>query len=247
MKGVVACPQPRAADVGADILAKGGTAFDAAVAAAFAQMINDPFMCGVGGMGTLHYYRADTGESGMVDFYNRAGANVRPDMWEKDFKGRTPISGYTLFDDPVQISTGGALQTGYTINGNGIDDYAAYGGGGHLALGKDFQVCEITLGVAYLYTKYDIDLEDDHSHLFTYGIIAGVPVGRKLAANIYFTETRNVTDYERELIDDRFFTLGTEWILAVSGSWVFSCGYRTIIGYENYSSHEGYLGTLMTF
>lgn len=99
MKGVVVCPQPRAADVGAEILAKGGNAFDAAVATAFSQMVNDPFMCGIGGMGTLHYYRADTGQSGMVDFYNRAGAKVRPDMWEKDFKGRTEISGYTLFDD----------------------------------------------------------------------------------------------------------------------------------------------------
>jgi gamma-glutamyltranspeptidase/glutathione hydrolase len=99
MKGVVVCPQPRAADVGAAILAKGGNAFDAAVATAFSQMVNDPFMCGIGGMGTLHYYRADTGRSGIVDFYNRAGANVRPDMWQKDFKGRTPISGYSLFDD----------------------------------------------------------------------------------------------------------------------------------------------------
>ena len=76
MKGVVVCPQPRAADVGASILAKGGNAFDAAVATAFAQMVNDPFMCGIGGMGTLHYFRADTGESGMVDFYNRAGSKV---------------------------------------------------------------------------------------------------------------------------------------------------------------------------
>jgi gamma-glutamyltranspeptidase/glutathione hydrolase len=99
MKGVVVCPQPRAADVGAAILGKGGNAFDAAVAAAFAQMVNDPFMCGIGGMGTLHYYRADTGQSGMVDFYNRAGAKVRPDMWQHDCKGRTPISGYSLFDD----------------------------------------------------------------------------------------------------------------------------------------------------
>ncbi|MGZ8264458.1 MAG: gamma-glutamyltransferase, partial [Burkholderiales bacterium] len=52
MKGVVVCPQPRAADVGAAILAKGGNAFDAAVATAFSQMVNDPFMCGIGGMGT---------------------------------------------------------------------------------------------------------------------------------------------------------------------------------------------------
>ncbi len=99
MKGVVVCPQPRAADVGAEVLQRGGNAFDAAVATAFAQMVNDPFMCGIGGMGTLHYYRADVGHSGMIDFYNRAGARVRPDMWEKDCKGRTPISGYSLFDD----------------------------------------------------------------------------------------------------------------------------------------------------
>ena len=78
MKGVVVCPQPRAADVGAKVLQRGGNAFDAAVATAFAQMVNDPFMCGIGGMGTLHYYRADAGRSGMIDFYNRAGARVRP-------------------------------------------------------------------------------------------------------------------------------------------------------------------------
>jgi gamma-glutamyltranspeptidase/glutathione hydrolase len=76
MKGVVVCPQPRAADVGAATLAKGGNAFDAAVATAFSQMVNDPFMCGIGGMGTLHYYSADAGSSGMVDFYNRAGSGA---------------------------------------------------------------------------------------------------------------------------------------------------------------------------
>jgi gamma-glutamyltranspeptidase len=38
------------------ILAKGGNGFDAAVATAFSQMVSDPFMCTIGGMGTLHYY-----------------------------------------------------------------------------------------------------------------------------------------------------------------------------------------------
>src|SRR3546814_17143911 len=59
----VGCPQPRAADVGVDILSRGGTAFDAAIATAFAQMINDPFMGGIGGMGTLHYHRAEIGRA----------------------------------------------------------------------------------------------------------------------------------------------------------------------------------------
>ena len=45
--GVAVCPQPRAAEVGAQILEAGGNAFDAAIAVAFVQMIVDPFMCGV--------------------------------------------------------------------------------------------------------------------------------------------------------------------------------------------------------
>jgi gamma-glutamyltranspeptidase/glutathione hydrolase len=99
MKGVVVCPQPRAADVGAGILAAGGNAFDAAIATAFAQMVADPFMCGLGGMGTFQYFRADTGERGTIDYHARAGSKVTPDMWAADSKGRTEISGYSLFDD----------------------------------------------------------------------------------------------------------------------------------------------------
>ena len=40
MKGVVVCPQPRAAEVGAEILEQGGNAFGAALATAFSQMVN---------------------------------------------------------------------------------------------------------------------------------------------------------------------------------------------------------------
>ena len=99
MKGIVVCPQPRAADAGAQILSAGGNAFDAAVATAFAQMAVDPFMCGLGGMGSFQFYHADSGENGMIDFHARAGSLVTADMWAADSKGRTEVSGYTLFDD----------------------------------------------------------------------------------------------------------------------------------------------------
>ena len=99
MKGIVVCPQPRAADVGAEILSSGGNAFDAAVATAFAQMVVDPFMCGLGGMGSFQYFHAESGENGMIDFHARAGSLVTPEMWMNDVRGRTEISGYTIFDD----------------------------------------------------------------------------------------------------------------------------------------------------
>ncbi|MBH67672.1 MAG: gamma-glutamyltransferase [Rhodospirillaceae bacterium] len=99
MKGLVVCPQPIAADVGARILERGGNAFDAAVAAAFAQMVVDPFMCGVGGMGTLQYFNPLDNLHGIVDFHSRAGNKVSPQMWEGDLVGRSEISGYSIFSD----------------------------------------------------------------------------------------------------------------------------------------------------
>lgn len=117
MRGVVVCPQPRAADVGADILRKGGTAFDAAVATAFAQMVADPFMCGLGGMGTLQFFRGEDHGSGMIDFHTRAGSKVRPDMWAADIRGRTEISAYSIFDDLRSDIGYGAIMTPGTVAG----------------------------------------------------------------------------------------------------------------------------------
>jgi gamma-glutamyltranspeptidase / glutathione hydrolase len=97
MRGVVVAPQPVAAEIGADLLARGGNAFDAAIGTAFAQMVTDPQMCGLGGFGCATY--ASPGSCQHVAFHARAGARATPDMWAADFRGRTPLGGYTLFDD----------------------------------------------------------------------------------------------------------------------------------------------------
>lgn len=99
MRGLVVCPQPQAANVGAAILERGGNAFDAAVATAFVQMVVDPFMCGIGGMGTLQYFNSQESLHGMIDFHSRAGAKVSPTMWEQDLIGRSEVNGYSMFAD----------------------------------------------------------------------------------------------------------------------------------------------------
>lgn len=83
MNGIVVAPQPRAAEVGADILRAGGNAFDAAVAAAFMQCVLDPFMCGLGGIGVAQLYDAARDESLVVDFYGRVGSRARPEQWAR--------------------------------------------------------------------------------------------------------------------------------------------------------------------
>ncbi|MEX2533904.1 MAG: gamma-glutamyltransferase [Nitriliruptoraceae bacterium] len=119
MPGMVVCPQPRAADVGAEILASGGSAFDAAVATAFAQMIADPFMCGIGGFGSIQAYSANTGEITSLDFHTTGGSGIVEGMWAADVKGRTEVSGYTLFDDFRSELGYTAIMTPGTVAGFG--------------------------------------------------------------------------------------------------------------------------------
>jgi len=97
MRGVVVAPQPLAAEIGAELLARGGNAFDAAIGTAFAQMVTDPQMCGLGGFGCATY--AWPGGCQHVAFHARAGSRATPDMWASDFRGRTELGNYTLFDD----------------------------------------------------------------------------------------------------------------------------------------------------
>lgn len=99
MRGAVCCPQPRACDIGAAILEAGGNAFDAAVGAAFAQMIDDPFMCGLGGMGSAQVYAPHKGVHEMIEFHSRAGSKVRPDMWAESSKGHAEIGRTVILEN----------------------------------------------------------------------------------------------------------------------------------------------------
>ena len=80
--GIVSAPQPEAVEAGADALAKGGNAVDAAIACALVQTAVDPQMCGIAGFGCMHLYLAERGEHLLLDFQGRAPSGVRPDMWE---------------------------------------------------------------------------------------------------------------------------------------------------------------------
>lgn len=94
LSGIVVAPQSRAAEAGAEILSAGGNAFDAAVAAGFAQAATDPFMCGIGGFGIGQVYVAATGQNWCVQFYGRAGANARPDQWADKINASDPDHKY---------------------------------------------------------------------------------------------------------------------------------------------------------
>jgi gamma-glutamyltranspeptidase/glutathione hydrolase len=66
--GIVASQNATAAEVGAEILAAGGTAVDAAVATAFALAVVEPWNSGLGGIGFMVVQQAGEERAEVVDF-----------------------------------------------------------------------------------------------------------------------------------------------------------------------------------
>lgn len=89
MPGMIVAPQPEAAEAGADVLARGGNAVDAAIAAAFVQGVADPQMCGIGGFGSMHVFMPQRGQHEILEFYARAPLAARPDMWADQLVGQS--------------------------------------------------------------------------------------------------------------------------------------------------------------
>jgi gamma-glutamyltranspeptidase/glutathione hydrolase len=82
--GCVVAQQPLAAQVGAQILAEGGNAIDAAVATAFALAVVEPMMSGLGGGGAMLVDLANEGRQYGIDFHPRAPLAASATMFALD-------------------------------------------------------------------------------------------------------------------------------------------------------------------
>lgn len=78
--GMVASQQWIASQVGADVLAAGGNAVDAAIATGFALAVTHPTAGNIGGGGFM-VIRFPNGQSTTVDFREKAPLASHPDMW----------------------------------------------------------------------------------------------------------------------------------------------------------------------
>ena len=69
MRGAIAAGHPVTAEVGARVLAEGGNAVDAAVAAGFASWVTDSLLTGPGGGGFMLIHRARDRSTRVLDFF----------------------------------------------------------------------------------------------------------------------------------------------------------------------------------
>lgn len=80
--GVVTAMQPPSAEAGLEILKKGGNAIDAAVAVGFCNIVVEPYMANIGGMGYMVIHQAKTGKTIGIDFNGRAPRGASATMYK---------------------------------------------------------------------------------------------------------------------------------------------------------------------
>jgi len=102
--GMVACPEPLAAEVGAAVLAQGGNAVDAGVATAFAQTVVNPLMASLGGGGQFLVHRA-AGGSEVVQASPVSGSLAVP-------------GAYTPLEGGIPAGTSGVVGSGRRVQGD---------------------------------------------------------------------------------------------------------------------------------
>jgi gamma-glutamyltranspeptidase / glutathione hydrolase len=111
-RGMVVSNHPLASAAGAEMLAAGGNAIDAAIATLFALTVVEPMMVGILGGGMAHIRLAD-GSHRVVDGQSTVPGSVRPDTYRSK-----PGSAHDVFDTvanenligPKSVATPGSLK-----------------------------------------------------------------------------------------------------------------------------------------
>ncbi|RMF40924.1 MAG: gamma-glutamyltranspeptidase [Alphaproteobacteria bacterium] len=101
--GVVAAQHHLAARAGAGMLAAGGNAVDAAVAAAFALAAVEPWMCGLGGSGFAVIWMAGARRARVIDFQGVLPAAISPADYPLDPDVPDTIMGFPGVVDRANV------------------------------------------------------------------------------------------------------------------------------------------------
>ena len=109
--GAISTVDPVASQVGLRVLRRGGNAVDAAVAAAAALGVTEPFSAGIGGGGYFVFYNARTGKVHTIDGRETAPAAMPHDAFIDPATGEPYNFSPELVTSGVSVGVPGTLRT----------------------------------------------------------------------------------------------------------------------------------------
>ncbi len=92
INGVVAAAHPLAANAGAEMLRRGGNAFDAVAATTAALNVVEPFMSGLAGAGAATFFNATKSEVSCLDFIPPAPGGLNPEKMDGNLAQTGPLA-----------------------------------------------------------------------------------------------------------------------------------------------------------
>ena len=112
--GMVAAKTPLAAEAGADVLARGGNAVDAAVTISFVAGVVEPWMTGIGGGGYMVIHQPGDDRASVVSYPMIAPAGATEDMFPlggaaEGFFGWPPVVGNANVAGPRSVAVPGTV------------------------------------------------------------------------------------------------------------------------------------------
>jgi gamma-glutamyltranspeptidase/glutathione hydrolase len=105
--GAVTAMQPQSAEAGLAMLQQGGNAVDAAVAMGFCNVVLEPYMAVIGGMGYMLVHMARAGRTVGIDFNSRAPRRAYAGMFE--VLGPAPAGGISVYQVKGDANAAGPL------------------------------------------------------------------------------------------------------------------------------------------
>ncbi len=112
--GAIACPEPLAAETGERMFARGGTAADAAVAAALVQGVTNPLGCGLAGMAHIMMTKRGWPAPRFFNASVAVGSRAAPGCFEEAFMGRSERAGrYLVEGDRNQLGYMSIMTPGF--------------------------------------------------------------------------------------------------------------------------------------
>jgi gamma-glutamyltranspeptidase/glutathione hydrolase len=114
MDSMIVCPEPLAAAIGESVYEAGGNAADAIVAAAFAQGVVNPMLCGIGGGGIMQVYDRETNSRVVLNCEVAIGSNPPPAEWVDQFQGRAETVGrFIISSEENQVGHRSVMLPGF--------------------------------------------------------------------------------------------------------------------------------------